>query len=179
MAVGRPPMEPGHGQHRAARQTDQWRDARPATAGRSTTSWRLGVLAGAVLAVGMIAAGMWGMFGVVPGMGGHMGSGGRTDTSTKPFADARQISVDAGDLWFEPDRITVTAAEPVNLRLANTGAAFHDLTVPAADLMLDAQPGNTVTGGLRLDEPGTYEFYCSVPGHAEAGMRGTIVVVAE
>jgi uncharacterized cupredoxin-like copper-binding protein len=44
--------------------------------------------------------------------------------------------------------------------------------------MLDAEAGDEVVGGLRLDEPGTYEFLCSVPGHAEAGMRGEIVVTA-
>jgi uncharacterized cupredoxin-like copper-binding protein len=27
-------------------------------------------------------------------------------------------------------------------------------------------------------QPGEYEFFCSVPGHKEAGMRGTMVVSA-
>ena len=25
-------------------------------------------------------------------------------------------------------------------------------------------------------EPGEYQFYCSVPGHAQAGMVGTLVI---
>lgn len=25
-------------------------------------------------------------------------------------------------------------------------------------------------------QPGTYEFYCSVPGHKDAGMKGTLTV---
>ena len=31
-------------------------------------------------------------------------------------------------------------------------------------------------GGIHLHEPGTYKFWCSVPGHRAEGMRGTIVV---
>jgi uncharacterized cupredoxin-like copper-binding protein len=30
-----------------------------------------------------------------------------------------------------------------------------------------------VTANLK---PGTYEFYCSVPGHEQAGMKGTLTV---
>lgn len=70
----------------------------------------------------------------------------------------------------------MTVGEPVNLQLVNTGEAFHDLTVPAADAVLAAEPGERAVAALEIAEPGLYEFYCSVPGHAQGGMRGTIVV---
>ncbi len=119
----------------------------------------------------------WGWMGA-SSISDHMGGRGITTTSAQPFADAREVPVDAGDLWFEPDEIEVTAGEEVNLRVSNTGQVFHDLTVPAADLMVDVESGDEAVGGLVLDEVGTYEFFCSVPGHADAGMRGTIVVSA-
>jgi uncharacterized cupredoxin-like copper-binding protein len=43
---------------------------------------------------------------------------------------------------------------------------------------LGINPGDSASGGLRVDAPGEYRFYCSVPGHADAGMRGTLIVVA-
>ena len=43
--------------------------------------------------------------------------------------------------------------------------------------VVHADPGETVTGTFTIDEPGTYTFYCSVPGHREAGMEGTLEVV--
>lgn len=161
-----------HAERRAALGTEP--DARRPT-------WRPWTVAGigltALLLLATLAFGTgWGWAGT-GWMGDHMGWGG-TAATTAPFGDAREVTVEAGDLWFQPDRIAVTAGEEVNLRVANTGAAFHDLTVPAADLMLDVEAGDAVVGGLRLDEPGTYEFYCSVPGHADAGMTGTIVATA-
>lgn len=109
-------------------------------------------------------------------MGGHMGWDRTTGSNSTEVAGARTIEVQAGDLWFEPTTIEVSAGQPVNLTLVNTGAVFHDLTVPAADVVLSAEPGERTSGGLVLSEPGRYEFSCSVPGHAQGGMRGTVVV---
>lgn len=109
-------------------------------------------------------------------MGGHMGWRGSASSNTEVVDGARVIDVEAGDLWFDPATVEVTAREPVNLRLVNTGVAFHDLTVPALDVVLAAEPGEQAVGSVEFTEPGRYEFYCSVPGHAQGGMRGTIVV---
>ncbi len=47
----------------------------------------------------------------------------------------------------------------------------NDLHVAHADA------NESVTGTFQIDEPGTYEVYCSVPGHREAGMTATLEVV--
>lgn len=111
-------------------------------------------------------------------MGGHMGWRGSTSSTTDVVAGAREVAIEAGELWFEPATVEMAAGEPVNLRLVNAGKAFHDLTVPAAGLVLAAEAGEQAVGAAELGEPGQYEFYCSVPGHAQGGMRGTIVVTA-
>lgn len=109
-------------------------------------------------------------------MDGHMAWRGSTSSTTQVVDGAREIDVEARELSFTPATIQLTAGEPVNLRLINTGEAFHDLTVPTADVVLSAEAGEQASGAAEFAVAGRYEFYCSVPGHAQGGMRGTIVV---
>lgn len=114
--------------------------------------------------------------------GGHMDGmwGQRTGQGSAPDAveDAEEVSVEATEMAFEPASFEVTAGEPVNLTVTNTGQAFHDLTIDELDLQIDVDSGQSATAGLEVDEPGEYSYYCSVPGHASAGMQGTLTVVA-
>ena len=65
----------------------------------------------------------------------------------------------------------------MNITLVNEGAAIHDLTVPELDITIHVSPGESVTTGLELDIPGTYDTLCSIPGHASLGMTGSLVVL--
>ncbi|MFN3286401.1 MAG: cupredoxin domain-containing protein [bacterium] len=116
--------------------------------------------------------GRWGMPGrPMPHMGGWNPSPG---PSARP--GGRLLPVELADFTFRPGVVRVRAGEPVNLRLRNTGRVPHDLYVPDLDFRAAVAPGQEVVAGLVADQPGTYEFYCTVPGHREAGMRGVLVV---
>jgi heme/copper-type cytochrome/quinol oxidase subunit 2 len=93
-----------------------------------------------------------------------------------PIPGAREVNVEAGDLWFEPDVIEIDAGEPVNVTVTSVGDVFHDFVVPELGIAFDLEPGTAVTVGLLVDEPGTYTFVCSVPGHETGGLRGTLIV---
>ena len=53
----------------------------------------------------------------------------------------------------------------------------HDVTVPSAGFTLLARAGQTATGEFTFDKPGVFDFVCSIPGHKDAGMKGTLTVV--
>jgi uncharacterized cupredoxin-like copper-binding protein len=55
---------------------------------------------------------------------------------------------------------------------------MHDFTIPSLGVHVVAQPGATVTFGVTFASPGAYEFFCTVPGHATAGMHGTITAAS-
>lgn len=100
------------------------------------------------------------------------------DEST-PVADgARRIEVGAQISEFTPDEITVKRGEDVAIALTSSDI-LHDFTVDGLNAHVAAQKGQTREGGLRADKPGEYTFYCSVEGHREAGMTGTLVVTEQ
>ncbi len=139
---------------------------------RNTTLAGL-LLVGAVVVQACAATGMGGGM-----MGGGMmgGQGSARENAPPPSVDAAEIVVVAGDIWFQPNKLRISAGETVNLTLDNQGAAFHDLTIGDLDFVLAANGGEGSSGALTVDVPGTYEFFCSVPGHAQAGMTGTLIV---
>lgn len=101
---------------------------------------------------------------------------GHDEPAPAPIPGAETVEVRAFDFGFEPNRIVVRAGEPVNIRLTNEGFFFHDLAIPDLDFHLDAERGESATGGLAELPAGEYGFFCSVPGHAEMGMVGVLVV---
>jgi nitrite reductase (NO-forming) len=83
---------------------------------------------------------------------------------------------------FELDDLTVrpaaaTIAPGGSIEVVNAGAIPHDLVVLDRELgtpMLDS--GEEVSFDVEDLEPGTYTVICTVPGHREAGMEGTLTV---
>lgn len=97
-----------------------------------------------------------------------------------PPADPRSIRIHAdpgGQLRFEHHRLETTAGTRT-LELTNGSPLPHNIAVvgQGVDVVGPTVPrGGTsrVTVELR---PGTYTFYCSVLGHREGGMEGTLLV---
>jgi len=88
------------------------------------------------------------------------------------------INLIAKDIAYEPNELTIQASDlPVTIMMENTGAALHDFSIDSLDILVAADPGETVEIEIPAGTaPGTYEYYCTVPGHKEAGMVGTLVV---
>lgn len=66
------------------------------------------------------------------------------------------------------------------IQFTNGSPSAHNLTIEqgASGPILGATPtfqGGTKTLTLTL-KPGTYTFFCSVAGHRQAGMQGTLIV---
>jgi plastocyanin len=94
------------------------------------------------------------------------------DAQDAAATDDTQLSFTAVDIdYAEAPSGTVSAGE-YNIVLVNEGQALHDVTIPALgdSPVVEAAGGETASATVTI-EPGTYEFFCSVPGH-EALMNG-------
>lgn len=85
-------------------------------------------------------------------------------------ADESDIAYDATSLSSKPGKVTIDFTNP--------SALEHDVAIEGegkeiAGSELIAQSETSVSTELA---PGTYTFYCTVPGHREAGMEGTLTV---
>lgn len=127
---------------------------------------------------------------------------GADGADTEPTTELNVTGTD--ELTFEPDEFTVPAGEEITVELTS-GGVEHDLViVDAAEVghagdeghgdheqseegddhaegendlhVAHADANETVTATFQIDEAGTYEAYCSVPGHREAGMTATLEV---
>jgi uncharacterized cupredoxin-like copper-binding protein len=112
-----------------------------------------------------------------------------------------EVTLHAAEFRYEPGTIQAQVGQDVTVALANIGTLEHDfviLEIPMAqsaeqatemaehdmgsigvdpDIHLAAMPGLNADVTFTPTESGTYEFYCAVPGHREAGMVGTLIVV--
>lgn len=88
----------------------------------------------------------------------------------EPVDGAPQVNITAVDIDFEPATLDLDAGKPVNVTITNEGKALHDFTLEEAGLHINVEPGQSMTAGLTIDEPGDYRAICTVPGHEEAGM---------
>ena len=68
----------------------------------------------------------------------------------------------------------------VTFKVSNDGEATHSLEVEGPDgeveLEKALQPGQAGSLEVNLSRTGTYEWYCPIDGHRDAGMRGEITV---
>jgi plastocyanin len=95
--------------------------------------------------------------------------------ATAPLALAADPS---GQLKFDLSSLTAKAGQ-VSIKFTNASPVAHNLTIESSSgQTLGATP--TFSGGsksLSVNlKPGTYTFFCSVPGHQAAGMSGTLTV---
>jgi uncharacterized cupredoxin-like copper-binding protein len=116
-----------------------------------------------------------------------------------PRKAVRTIAIDMSDaMRFAPSEVRVKAGETVRFVARNKGKLMHEMVIgtkeelekhaelmrkhPAMEhdepYMAHVKPGGKEEIAWTFSKPGTFMYGCLIPGHWEAGMKGTIVVAA-
>lgn len=105
-----------------------------------------------------------------------------------------EVSFEMVDIAYGQNEIQATVGEPLTINSENTGSLEHSFTIDegpfsdvstegetgesegdhAVDFFLDPGASGSVT--FTTTEAGDYTFYCTIAGHREAGMEGTLTV---
>ena len=114
-----------------------------------------------------------------------------------PGKAVRTIEVDMNDdMRFKPGKIRVKRGDTVKFVVRNSGKVLHEMVIgtepelrkhaalmkkfPGMEhdepYMAHVQPGKQEEMAWTFTKAGTFMYGCLVPGHWEAGMKGTIVV---
>ena len=102
-----------------------------------------------------------------------------TETTAGGGGGTIAVSADpGGQLAYTETELTATAGENT-IEFDNPASIDHDVVIEDADGneigRTDTISGGSTSADVTL-EPGTFTYYCSVAGHREAGMEGTLTV---
>lgn len=99
-----------------------------------------------------------------------------TPTAMVQGTATESITVDGGNYYFKPNKITVKKGDSVKITFVNDGG-FHDFVLDGYNVKTDIiGSGKSQTVTFTADKAGTFDFYCSVGNHKAMGMAGTLVV---
>ncbi|MCM3142243.1 cupredoxin domain-containing protein [Brevibacillus sp. MER 51] len=114
-----------------------------------------------------------------------------------PALYATEITLTAVDFSYKPNQFTVKKDTEIKVVFQNVGNVEHDIKVASHGKIvtisesssehqhggmvegvvhLRAKPGESVETVWKALEEGNYEFYCTIPGHKESGMIGSLQV---
>ena len=111
---------------------------------------------------------------------GALALAGLAATGQAASGTTLKLSASPNALKFSVTKLSVAKPGKVTIVMSNPSSIPHDIALKGGGLK-KAVVGKTVTKGGTSTisttlKKGTYTFYCSVPGHEQAGMKGTLTV---
>lgn len=111
-------------------------------------------------------------------------SGASEESEAEPEAAAKgpggtlQLAADPTNLAFDKSSLTSKPGK-VTIDFTNPSSLEHDVAIEGSEgkeIAVSQLIGESETSVSANLAAGTYTFFCTVPGHREAGMEGTLVV---
>lgn len=113
--------------------------------------------------------------------------------ATETPTEIKKIVIETSGMSYSPEEVIVEKNMPIVLALKNSDQIEHDIEIKDASfnmvsesthqhevkenvIHLHAKPQSTSEITFSINEVGTYEFFCTIPGHKEKGMVGQFVV---
>ena len=96
-------------------------------------------------------------------------------TEPQARASATAINVSGKEFSFKLSKTSIARPGTVTFSFKNAGHMLHDFKINGKKTPL-IKPGKTAKVTVSFKKKGKYSYLCTVPGHAQAGMKGTFTV---
>src|SRR5262249_12855154 len=97
-------------------------------------------------------------------------------TGVSAEALAQLPALVSGSNTFDQAELRARVGATVALRLDNSDTGAHSFDIDELKVHVAMPAGKPALALFKPAAPGTYTFYCGVPGHKDAGMQGTLIV---
>ena len=88
-----------------------------------------------------------------------------------------EVTIKMSEYIISPSVISVDAKKNTTFILKNLGFTTHNFVIDELGIYSGViPPGESKTITFMAEEPGEYDFYCSVGNHRENGMEGVLIV---
>jgi hypothetical protein len=101
------------------------------------------------------------------------GGGGGAAIAAIPTTTAIQV---AEGTKYLTTSYEMTSSDVLGLFVVNKDSFAHSFDIDSLNVHVQVPANATVAVAIKPTGAGTLEFYCSIPGHKEAGMAGTVTV---
>lgn len=105
-----------------------------------------------------------------------LGEAGTPDDAEAAEDTDTMVHVSAVDIAFEPTELSIKADTDVTIVVTNNGVLQHDLYIENTDYKTDLLNSGDSTELVVNLPAGQYVYYCSISGHRQAGMVGTLTI---
>ena len=98
---------------------------------------------------------------------------GDSCSSIELTSNSTMHTVEAGTFYYSPSTLIINTGDTV---IWDNISGFHDVVAYDGSFSLDACSSPCTIGEITFNEPGEYNYFCSVGNHEQQGMVGTVIV---
>lgn len=92
-------------------------------------------------------------------------------------AITKEVTIESNEFSFSPSQITVEQGQNLKITFVNKGNFSHNFAIPDYGIKTNTIAGTeTDTIEFVADKAGTFRIICTVTGHENLGMTGTLIV---
>ena len=100
-----------------------------------------------------------------------------TEPEVELTGNVIEVRMSASEYKFQPSLIEAKLGDKIRIIYVNDGTRRHNFVIDAFGIRTRIiEPGETEVIEFVVDKVGEFKFWCSLLGHREFGMEGTLIV---